>query len=78
LELGDEAVKRLNPWRWVASTSDPFKKKSINAAKDSNGSLLNKTLVEDGGGSVEHYLIQGMKVFILLRVVKLTVLGQME
>jgi hypothetical protein len=33
-------------------------------SKDSNGSLLNKTLVEDGLSSVEHYLIQGMKVFI--------------
>jgi hypothetical protein len=29
--------------------------------KDSNGSLLNKTLVEDGLVS-EHYLIQAMKV----------------
>jgi hypothetical protein len=46
--------------------NDPFKRKSINALfkKDSNGSLLNKTLVEDGLSS-RALLDSGMKVFIL-------------
>jgi hypothetical protein len=70
--MSDKAPKSL---RWVASTETIHLKKEYKCAfkKDSNGSLLNKTLVEDGLSSVRALLIQGMKVFILLlTVVKLT------
>jgi hypothetical protein len=73
--------KALNPWRWVASTENPFKRKSINAlSKDSNGSLLNKTLVEDGLSSVRALLDSGHEgIYTLTDSSKIDeVLGQME
>jgi hypothetical protein len=61
----------LKSWRWVASTEDPFKRKYT--LKDSNGSLLNKTLVEDGLSSVRALLDSGHEgIYTLLTVVKLT------
>jgi hypothetical protein len=41
-------------------------------SKDSNGSLLNKTLVEDGLSSVRALLDSGHEGIYLLTVVKLT------
>jgi hypothetical protein len=41
-------------------------------SKDSNGSLLNKTLVEDGLSSVRALLDSGHEGILLLTVVKLT------
>jgi hypothetical protein len=49
--MSDKASKSLEMGSFYRN--DPFKRKSINAlSKDSNGSLLNKTLVEDGLSSV--------------------------
>jgi hypothetical protein len=62
--------------------NDPFKRKSINALfkKDSNGSLLNKTLVEDGLSSVRALLDSGHEgIYTLTDSSKIDeVLGQME
>jgi hypothetical protein len=61
--------------------NDPFKRKSINALfkKDSNGSLLNKTLVEDGLSSVRALLDSGHEGIYTLTDSKIDeVLGQME
>jgi hypothetical protein len=62
LELKAMSDKASKPWRWVASTETiHLKEKYINALfkKDSNGSLLNKTLVEDGLSSVRALLDSG-------------------
>jgi hypothetical protein len=72
LELKAMSDKASKPWRWVASTETIHLKEYKCFSKDSNGSLLNKTLVEDGLSS-RALLDSGMKVFILLlTVVKLT------
>jgi hypothetical protein len=71
--MSDKASKSLEMGSFYRN--DPFKRKSINALfkKDSNGSLLNKTLVEDGLSSVRALLDSGHEgIYTLLTVVKLT------
>jgi hypothetical protein len=57
--MSDKASKSLEMGSFYRN--DPFKRKSINALfkKRSNGSLLNKTLVEDGLSSVRALLDSG-------------------
>jgi hypothetical protein len=62
----------------MGSRNDPFKRKSIKCAfqKDLNGSLLNKTLVEDGLSSVRALLgFQYSVAYTLLASSKIEVLG---
>jgi hypothetical protein len=76
--MSDKASKSLEMGFY---RNDPFKE-SINALfkKDSNGSLLNKTLVEDGLSSVRALLDSGHEgIYTLTDSSKIDeVLGQME
>jgi hypothetical protein len=78
--MSDKASKSLEMGSFYRN--DPFKRKSINALfkKDSNGSLLNKTLVEDGLSSVRALLDSGHEgIYTLTDSSKIDeVLGQME
>jgi hypothetical protein len=77
--MSDKASKSLEMGSFYRN--DPFKRKSINAlSKDSNGSLLNKTLVEDGLSSVRALLDSGHEgIYTLTDSSKIDeVLGQME
>jgi hypothetical protein len=77
--MSDKASKSLEMGSFYRN--DPFKKKEYKCAfqKDSNGSLLNKTLVEDGLSSVRALLDSGHEGIYSPDSSKIDeVLGQME